>query len=92
MFTLVMEFFYPKEQLHSYFYHKGKVKKGANNVCYLILKILHEFRMLREVGCSKELNTSSGNSSGQQEQHCFEVGFKFGRDGLFQESQFLDCW
>ncbi len=33
-------FIYPKEHNHAHVYHEGVVRKGANNVCSLIMKTL----------------------------------------------------
>jgi hypothetical protein len=51
--------------MHAHVYHEGVGKKGANNVCSLIVKTLRLIGILRENDMGGELNIVFDNCSGQ---------------------------
>ncbi len=55
----------PKEHMHTHVYHEGVARKGANNVCSLILKTMKMNGMIHERLCGAKLNIVFDNCSGQ---------------------------
>eukprot|EP00956_Cyclotella_meneghiniana_P014584 scaffold21901_cov59-Cyclotella_meneghiniana.AAC.1 len=55
----------PHDHMHAHVYHEGVGKKGANNVCSLIVKTLRLKNLLRENESGGELNVVFDNCSGQ---------------------------
>ncbi len=53
------------DHMHAHVYHEGVGKKGANNVCSLIIKTLKLRGILREDDPGGELNIVFDNCSGQ---------------------------
>ena len=54
-----------RDHMHAHVYHEGVGKKGANNVCSLIVKTLRLIGILRENDMGGELNIVFDNCSGQ---------------------------
>ncbi len=55
----------PQEHIPSHVYHEGIGKKGANNVCSLLMKTLTDNGVLNECVCGGKLNVVFDNCSGQ---------------------------
>jgi len=53
------------DHMHAHVYHEGIGKKGANNVCSLIVKTLQYLNIMREGNIGGELNIIFDNCSGQ---------------------------
>ncbi len=55
----------PTEHMNVHMYHEGVMRKGANNVCSLILKTMKMNSMIQEGVCGAKLNVVFDNCSGQ---------------------------
>ncbi len=55
----------PKDHMHCHVYDEGIAGKGSNNVASLIMKTLHDLKLLKNDESGGELNIFFANCSGQ---------------------------